>query len=50
MIQFEVPGNGIINFGTGGKVYEILSITATQVHIRNIGVDGNSWYQKLKNK
>lgn len=50
MIQFEVPGNGIINFGTGGKVYEILTISATQVHIRNIGVDGNSWYQKLKNK
>lgn len=28
-IQFTVPGNGIINFGTGGTVYEILSITDT---------------------
>ena len=30
-IQFTVPGNGIINFGTGGTTYEILSITATQL-------------------
>ena len=45
-IQFTVPGNGIINFGTGGTTYEILSITDTQVHLRNIGADGNSWYQK----
>jgi len=49
-IQFTVPGNGIINFGTGGTVYEILSITPTNMHIRNIGIDGNSWYQKLKIK
>lgn len=49
-IQFDVPGNGIINFGTGGTSYEILSITPTQIHLRNIGIDGNSWYQKLKVK
>jgi len=49
-IQFMVPGNGIINFGTGGTVYEILSISATNMHLRNIGIDGNSWYQKLKVK
>jgi hypothetical protein len=49
-IQFQVPGNGIINFGTGGVVYEILSITDTQIHLRNIGADGNSWYQKLIKK
>ena len=49
-IQFEVPGNGIINFGTGGNMYEILSITATTIHLRNIGIDGNAWYQKLKLK
>lgn len=49
-IQFNVPGNGIINFGTGGTTYEILSITDTQVHLRNIGADGNSWYQKLIKK
>ncbi len=49
-IQFNVPGNGIINFGTGGTTYEILSITDTQIHLRNIGVDGNSWYQKLIKK
>ncbi|WP_462253827.1 PKD domain-containing protein [Ferruginibacter sp.] len=49
-IQFTVPGNGIINFGTGGTTYEILSISATGINLRNIGADGNSWYQKLKNK
>jgi hypothetical protein len=49
-IQFTVPGNGIINFGTGGTTYEILSISATQIHLRNIGADGNSWYQKLIKK
>jgi len=49
-IQFTVPGNGIINFGTGGTTYEILSISATQVSLRNIGADGNSWYQKLIKK
>ncbi len=49
-IQFMVPGNGIINFGTGGTVYEILSLSATSLHLRNIGADGNSWYQKLKVK
>ena len=46
-IQFTVPGNGIINFGTGGITYEILSYTGTTVSLRNIGIDGNSWYQKL---
>ena len=49
-IQFNVPGNGIINFGTGGTSYEILSITSTSLHLRNIGTDNNSWYQKLKPK
>ena len=49
-IQFLVAGNGIINFGTGGKVYEILAITPTTLWIRNIGIDGNAWYQKLKVK
>jgi hypothetical protein len=49
-IEFIVPGNGIINFGTGGTKYEILSITDSTMHLRNIGVDGNSWYQKLKIK
>lgn len=49
-VQFMVPGNGIINFGTGGTIYEILSITATTMHLRNIGADGNSWYMKLKPK
>lgn len=50
LIQFRVPGNGIINFGTGGTAYEILSCSDTQIHLRNIGSDGNSWYQKLKPK
>ena len=46
-IQFNVPGNGIINFGTGGTTYEIIKYTATTVTLRNIGADGNAWYQKL---
>lgn len=46
-IQFLVQGNGLINFGTGGNTYEILSITHTNIHLRNIGIDGNAWYQKL---
>jgi hypothetical protein len=49
-VEFIVPGNGIINFGTGGTKYEILSITETTLHLRNIGIDGNAWYQKLKVK
>lgn len=49
-IQFVVPGNGIINFATGSGTYEILSISATTMWLRNIGVDGNAWYQKLKVK
>lgn len=48
MIEFEVPGNGIVNFGTGSTVYEILSITNQQLHLRCKGVDGNAWYMKLK--
>jgi hypothetical protein len=46
-IQFSVPGNGIINFGTGGTSYEIINYTSTTVFLRNIGADGNAWYQKL---
>jgi hypothetical protein len=49
-IQFVVPGNGLINFGTGGNTYEILSITATTITLRNIGIDGLAWYQKFKVK
>jgi hypothetical protein len=45
-----VPGNGIINFATGGNTYEILSASATNISLRNIGIDGNAWYQKLKAK
>ena len=46
-IQFTVPGNGIINFGTGGTVCEIIAYTNTTLFLRNIGADGNAWYQKL---
>ncbi len=49
-IQFMVPGNGIINFGTGGVTYEILAYSSTSISLRNIGADGNSWYQILKVK
>jgi hypothetical protein len=46
-IQFTVPGNGIINFGTGGTTYEIISYTTNKLFLRNIGADGNAWYQRL---
>lgn len=49
-VQFNVPGNGIVNFGTGGSMYEILSVSDTKLHLRNMGIDGNAWYQKLKVK
>jgi hypothetical protein len=50
-IQFKIPTNGILNFATGfNSVYEILSLNATTMHVRNIGADGLSWYQKLKLK
>lgn len=49
-IQFRVPGDGIVNFATGGKDYEIITITPTSVQLRNIGADGLAWYQVLKLK
>lgn len=49
-IQFRVPGKGNIIFGTGGNTYEILTLSATKMFIRNIGIDGLAWYQKLKIK
>ncbi len=49
-VQFVVPGNGLINFGTGGNTYEILSVSDTNISLRNIDIDGLAWYQKLKAK
>jgi hypothetical protein len=49
-IQFTVPGNGIIDFGTGGNSYEIISLANGLMTLRNIGSDGNAWYQILKVK
>lgn len=49
-IQFMVPGNGIINMGTGGNTYEILSISENSLHLRNIGIDGLAWYQIFRAK
>ena len=49
-IQFMVPGNGLIAFGTGGNTYEILELTATSMTLRSIGTDGLAWYQKFKVK
>jgi hypothetical protein len=49
-IIFTVPGNGIVNFGTGGSTYEILSLSNGVMNIRNVGIDGNAWYQILKMK
>ncbi len=47
-IQFNVPGNGIIGFGTGANTYEILSLSPSVIVLRNIGIDGNAWYQILR--
>ncbi len=49
-IAFEVPGSGVLAFGTGSNQYEILSLSATSMMLRNIGADGNSWYQIFKVK
>lgn len=49
-IKFGVPGNGIVNFGTGGNSYEILSISPGVLSLRNVGIDGNAWYQILKSE
>ncbi|MFC4232172.1 PKD domain-containing protein [Parasediminibacterium paludis] len=47
-IQFSVPGNGILNFGTGGTTYEILYLSSSVLMLRNVGIDGNAWYQIFK--
>lgn len=49
-IQFVVPGNGLINFGTGGTTYEIMALTDNTITLRNIGIDKLAWYQKLQVK
>ncbi len=49
-IQFTLSGNGLISIGTGAKTYEILSVTANSLVLRNIGVDGQAWYMKFKPK
>jgi hypothetical protein len=47
-IEFSVPGNGIVDFGTGAVSYEILSVTSTTIQLRDVGIDGNAWYQILQ--
>ncbi|MBS1668412.1 MAG: PKD domain-containing protein [Bacteroidetes bacterium] len=47
-VQITVPGNGLINFGTGANTYEILYVSSTVMVLRNIGIDGNAWYQIFK--
>jgi hypothetical protein len=49
-IEFAVPGNGIVCVGIGSVGYEILSLTQTTLHLKTIGIDGNSWYQKFIKK
>ncbi|RYU90540.1 hypothetical protein EWM62_07750 [Mucilaginibacter terrigena] len=49
-IQFTVPGNGLIAFGTGGSTYELMELTATTFTVRTMSVDGLAWYQKFKVK
>ena len=47
-IQMTIPGNGIINFGTGAKTYEVLFLSPKVMTLRAIGVDGLAWYTVLK--
>jgi hypothetical protein len=47
-IQISIPGNGLINFGTGATTYEILYLSSTVIALRDIGIDGNAWYQILR--
>jgi hypothetical protein len=47
-IQMTIPGNGLINFGTGANTYEVLYLSSTVIALRDIGIDGNAWYQILK--
>jgi len=47
-LQFTVPGDGLVNFGTGGTAYQIIKLTNKIMILRNIGSDGNAWYQILK--
>lgn len=49
-IQFTVPGNGLIAFGTGATTYELMELTATTITLRGISIDGLAWYQKFKVK
>ena len=46
--QFKVPGNGLIGFGTGGTTYQVTFLSNHTMILRNIGSDGNAWYQILK--
>lgn len=46
-IQFQVPGNGIVNNGLGSNTYEILAISNGSLQLRTIGADGLAWYQIL---
>ncbi|MES2063707.1 MAG: hypothetical protein V4456_17395 [Bacteroidota bacterium] len=49
-IQFIVPGNGLIAFGTGGNTYEIMELSETAITLRCMSIDGLAWYQKFKVK
>lgn len=41
--------DGFIGYGSCSNTYEIISITADQIHLRSQGVqDGNTWYLILK--
>jgi hypothetical protein len=47
-VVFTVPGDGLVDFGTGGVSYELLQLSPNVMVLRNIGIDGNAWYQILK--
>lgn len=47
-LQFSVPNQGLVAFGTGGTTYQVVSLTNDRITLRDIGSDGNAWYQILK--
>lgn len=47
-VQITIPGNGLVNFGTGANTYEVLFLSNNVMSLRDIGIDGNAWYQILR--
>ena len=46
-VTFETVGNLGFYTSTGGQEFQILETGEGYVYLRNVGLDGNSWYNKL---